>query len=54
MKVEPDFATYNNLNEKISTSIAAGIPYDVMVTGVGWVQPFASKRIFADLGDVRA
>ena len=33
----------------MSTSIAAGIPYDVMVTGVGWIQPFASKRIFADL-----
>jgi multiple sugar transport system substrate-binding protein len=49
MKVEPDFATYGNLNEKMSTSIAAGIPYDVMVTGVGWIQPFASKRIFADL-----
>ncbi|GAA1602827.1 ABC transporter substrate-binding protein [Kribbella sancticallisti] len=49
MKVEPDFATYANLNEKMSTSIAAGIPYDVMVTGVGWIQPFASKRIFADL-----
>lgn len=50
MKVEPDFATYNNLNEKLATSIAAGIPYDVMVTGVGWVQPFASKNIFEDLG----
>lgn len=50
MKVEPDYATYANLNEKISTSIAAGIPYDVMVVGVGWVQPFAAKRIFADLG----
>ncbi|MGY4771078.1 extracellular solute-binding protein [Kribbella sp. CWNU-51] len=50
MKVEPDFATYKNLNEKLSTSIAAGIPYDVMVTGVGWIQPFASKRIFEDLG----
>ena len=49
MKVEPDFATYANLNEKMSTSIAAGIPYDVMVTGAGWIQPFASKRIFADL-----
>jgi multiple sugar transport system substrate-binding protein len=49
MKVEPDFATYATLNEKMSTSIAAGIPYDVMVTGVGWIQPFASKRIFADL-----
>ncbi|SDT16977.1 extracellular solute-binding protein [Microlunatus soli] len=49
MKVEPDYATYSNLNEKISTSIAAGIPYDVMVVGVGWVPPFAAKRIFADL-----
>ena len=49
MKVEPDYATYTNLNEKLSTSIAAGIPYDVMVTGVGWVQTFASKRLFADL-----
>lgn len=49
MKVEPDYATYANLNEKISTSIAAGIPYDVMVVGVGWVPPFAAKRIFTDL-----
>src|SRR2546423_8403388 len=51
MKVEPDFATYKNLNEKMSISIAVGIPYDVMVTGVGWVQSFASKRIFEDLGN---
>lgn len=50
MAVEPDFATYSTLNEKMATSIAAGVPYDVMVTGVGWIQPFASKRIFADLG----
>jgi multiple sugar transport system substrate-binding protein len=49
MKVEPDYATYSNLNEKISTSIAAGIPYDVMVVGVGWVPPFAAKRIFVDM-----
>ncbi|MFC0624960.1 extracellular solute-binding protein [Kribbella deserti] len=51
LKVEANFVTYSTLNEKISTSIAAGIPYDVMVTGVGWIQPFASKRIFADLAD---
>lgn len=50
MKVEPDYATYSNLNEKIATSIAAGIPYDVMVVGVGWIPPFAAKRIFQDLG----
>jgi multiple sugar transport system substrate-binding protein len=49
MRVEPDYATYSNLNEKISTSIAAGIPYDVMVVGVGWIPPFAAKRIFTDL-----
>src|SRR3954447_22887209 len=47
--VEPDFATFANLNEKISTSIAGGQPYDVLVTGVGWVPPFASQGAFLDL-----
>lgn len=51
MTVEPDYATYDNLNEKISTSIAAGIPYDVIVVGVGWIPPFAAKKIFLDLGE---
>jgi multiple sugar transport system substrate-binding protein len=50
VKVEPDFATYATLNEKISTSIASGAGYDVLVTGVGWVQPFAAKSVFEDLG----
>jgi multiple sugar transport system substrate-binding protein len=49
MKVEPDYATYANLNEKISTSIAGGSGYDVLVSGVGWIQPFADKGVFADL-----
>lgn len=52
MKVEPDFVTYNNMNEKISTSIASGQGYDVLVTGVGWIQPFAAKKVFKDLGSV--
>lgn len=47
--VEPDFATFGTLNQKISTSIAGGQGYDVLVTGVGWIPPFASKNVFADL-----
>ncbi|MEV4685989.1 extracellular solute-binding protein [Microbacterium sp. LWH3-1.2] len=49
VEVEPDFATFANLNEKISTSIAGGQPYDVLVTGVGWIPPFASQKAFLDL-----
>ncbi|BDZ50260.1 hypothetical protein GCM10025867_25010 [Frondihabitans sucicola] len=51
MKVQPDLATYATLNEKISTSIASGSGYDVLVTGVGWVQPFAAKNVFEDLAN---
>lgn len=51
IEVEPDFATFENLNEKISTSIAGGLPYDVLVTGIGWVQPFAAKGAIADLSE---
>jgi multiple sugar transport system substrate-binding protein len=47
--VEPDFATFDTLNQKISTSIAGGQGYDVLVTGVGWIPPFASKNVFEDL-----
>ncbi|MEO7017759.1 MAG: extracellular solute-binding protein [Leifsonia sp.] len=47
--VQPDFATFGNLNQKISTSIAGGQPYDVIVSGVGWVPPFASKKAFLNL-----
>jgi multiple sugar transport system substrate-binding protein len=49
VEVEPDFATFGNLNEKISTSIAGGQPYDVLVTGVGWIPPFAAQKAFVDL-----
>ncbi len=51
VEVEPDFATFGNLNEKISTSIAGGQPYDILVTGVGWVPPFASQGAFLDLAE---
>ncbi|WP_150309214.1 extracellular solute-binding protein [Planctomonas psychrotolerans] len=49
MEVEPDFATYQNLNEKMSTSIASGGGYDVLVSGVGWTAPFADRGVFMDL-----
>ncbi|MBT2553929.1 extracellular solute-binding protein [Arthrobacter sp. ISL-5] len=52
MTIEPDFVTYDNMNEKISTSIASGSGYDVLVTGIGWIQPFAAKKVFKDLAEV--
>ncbi len=51
--VQPDYTSYNKLNEKLSTSVASGRPYDVMLMGVGWVPPFASKDVLADLGENR-
>jgi multiple sugar transport system substrate-binding protein len=49
VKVEPDFATFATLQQKIATSIASSQPYDVYLTGVGWIPPFAAKGLFADL-----
>jgi multiple sugar transport system substrate-binding protein len=48
--VKPDYTDYGSLNEKLTASIAGGQPYDVMLMGVGWVPPFASKGVLADLG----
>ncbi|MFD8378533.1 extracellular solute-binding protein [Streptomyces sp. NPDC059679] len=49
VKVETDLASWLHLNEKVTTSVAAGDLPDVMVTGVGWIPPFADKGAFADL-----
>ncbi|MEV8565117.1 extracellular solute-binding protein [Streptomyces sp. NPDC051322] len=49
VKVETDLASFSHLSEKVTTSIAAGDMPDVMVTGVGWIPPFADKGAFADL-----
>lgn len=48
--VSVDHTEYTKLNEKITTSLAGGRPYDVMLMGVGWVPPFAEKGVLADLG----
>ncbi|MGI5213665.1 ABC transporter substrate-binding protein [Plantactinospora sp. CA-290183] len=52
--VQVDYTTYAKLNEKLTTSIAGGRPYDVMLMGIGWVPPFASKGVLADLGEDQA
>jgi multiple sugar transport system substrate-binding protein len=47
--VKPDYTSYDKLNEKLTTSIASGQPYDVMLVGIGWVPPFAAKGVLAEL-----
>jgi multiple sugar transport system substrate-binding protein len=47
--VRPDYTSYSKLNEKLTTSIASGQPYDVMLMGAGWIPPFAEKGVLADL-----
>lgn len=47
--VRPDYTSYSKLNEKLTTSITGGKPYDVMIMGVGWIPPFASRNILKDL-----
>ncbi|MEV4411497.1 ABC transporter substrate-binding protein [Catellatospora sp. NPDC049609] len=51
VSVEVDYTTYGKLSEKLTTSIASGRPYDVMLMGVGWIPPFAAKGVLADLGE---
>ena len=49
--VEVDYTSYGKLNEKLTTSIASGRPYDVMLMGVGWIPPFAAKGALAELNE---
>jgi len=47
--VTVDAAAWDKLNEKLTASIAGGVVADVIMTGVGWTQPFAQKGLFAEL-----
>ena len=47
--VRPDYTSYAKLNEKLTTSITGGRPYDVMIMGVGWIPPFATRKVLLDL-----
>lgn len=49
MSVQVDYTDYSHLNEKLTTSVAGGAPYDVMMMGVGWIPPFASKGVLGPL-----
>ena len=48
--VSVDYLTgYDYLNEKITTGLTTGIPSDVIMLGVGWVEPFASRQVLSEL-----
>lgn len=49
VQVAVDPTTYDQLNEKLATSIASGRPYDVMMMGAGWIPPFAANGVLAEL-----
>ncbi|NIK56387.1 extracellular solute-binding protein [Kribbella shirazensis] len=49
--VKVDYTTYSALNEKITTSLAGGLMPDVVMLGVGWIPPFAHKKVLAPLPD---
>lgn len=49
--VKVDYTTYAALNEKITTSLAGGLMPDVVMLGVGWIPPFAHKKVLAPLPD---
>lgn len=45
--VTVDYTGFDKLNEKLTVAIAGGSVPDVMMTGVGWIPPFAHKKLFA-------
>lgn len=49
VKVERDVATFATLNQKITTSIASGQKYDVVISGNGWIPPLASLGVLQDM-----
>ncbi|WP_326714501.1 ABC transporter substrate-binding protein [Streptomyces sp. NBC_01474] len=49
VKVNVDYTTYTQLNEKITTALAGGLLPDVLMMGVGWIPPFAAKKVLAPL-----
>ncbi|MFD7070817.1 ABC transporter substrate-binding protein [Streptomyces sp. NPDC059913] len=49
VKVNVDYTTYQQLNEKITTGLAGGLLPDVLMMGVGWIPPFAARKAIAEL-----
>ncbi|MGJ6980606.1 extracellular solute-binding protein [Aestuariimicrobium soli] len=49
VKFQVDYTPWDKLNEKLSTQIAGGSPSDIIMFGMGWTQPFAHKKIVAEI-----
>ncbi len=47
--VKVDYTDYGSLNEKLTTGLAGGLLPDVLMIGVGWVPPFAYKKVLGEL-----
>ncbi|QOR70594.1 extracellular solute-binding protein [Ruania alkalisoli] len=47
--VTTDHTDYGKLNEKLTVAVASGVIPDVIMSGMGWVEPFAAKGIYAEL-----
>ncbi|GAA1666225.1 ABC transporter substrate-binding protein [Fodinicola feengrottensis] len=47
--VSVDYTTYDKLDAKITTGLAGGAPPDVLMLGVGWVEPFAARNVLREL-----
>lgn len=48
VKVVTDHVSWSKLNEKLTVQIASGTIPDVIMSGVGWVEPFAAKEVYAE------
>ncbi|QIK73620.1 extracellular solute-binding protein [Propioniciclava coleopterorum] len=44
-----DYTPWDKLNEKLSTLVAGGQPSDLLMTGMGWTEPFAQKKVLSKL-----
>ncbi|QIK73618.1 extracellular solute-binding protein [Propioniciclava coleopterorum] len=44
-----DYTPWDKLNEKLSTLVAGGQPSDLLMTGMGWTEPFAHKKVLTKL-----
>lgn len=51
VKVNTDFTDYGKLNEKLTTALAGNLVPDVIMTGVGWIPPFAAKGVYAQFDE---
>jgi multiple sugar transport system substrate-binding protein len=49
VQVSVDYTDYDVLDAKITTALTSGVSPDVIMLGVGWVEPFAARGVLAEL-----